>query len=136
VGAAVGVGSGAAVGLGTGVAVGGGAVGVGATVGEGSGVAVGVGVGSGGGVGVAVAGGLATENTAVTVAAEPVEGLKATVALYVPIFRPAVWTEKITRVEEFAGIVPFDGVMESQAVEAGAACHERELPPVLEMVID
>jgi hypothetical protein len=79
---------------------------------------------------------LLTENTTVTVAAEPVEGLKTTVALYVPIFKPAVWTEKVRCEDEFAGIVPFDGVMESQAVEGGAACHERELPPVLEIVID
>jgi hypothetical protein len=109
---------GAAVGLGFGVAVGGGLVGVGATV------------------GVAVAGGLVTENTTVTIAEEPAESLKAIVALYVPIFKAAVWTEKVTCEEEFAGIVPFDGVIESQAVAAGLACHERELPPVLEMVMD
>jgi hypothetical protein len=105
---------------------------VGATVGVGTGVAV----GSGGGVGVGVAGGLVTENITVTVAADPVEGLITTVALYEPIFEPAVWTEKVTREEEFAGTLPFDGVIESQAVEAGSACHERELPPVLEMVTD
>jgi hypothetical protein len=47
-----------------------------------------------------------------------------------------VWTEKTTRVEEFPGIVPFEGEMESQPVAAGSACHEREPPPVLEIVTD
>jgi hypothetical protein len=79
---------------------------------------------------------LVTENTTVTVAVGPVEDLKAIVALYVPMFKPAVWTEKTTRVEEFAGIVPFDGVTESQPVAAGLACHEREPPPVLDIVTD
>ncbi len=138
---AVGVGLEATVGVGVGVTptvdvgvtptVG---VGVTPTVGVGVGAVVGVGVGAVVGVGVGVT--ALTVNVAVTVTAEPTEGVTTTVAVYEPAARPATLTLNAGDEVTFGVLLPLVGLTVSQGAEGVPAVQVSVPPPMFVILMD
>lgn len=130
---AVGVGLEATVGVGVGVTP---TVDVGVTPTVGVGVTPTVGVGVGAVVGVGVGVTAVTVNVAVTVTAEPTEGVTTTVVVYEPAARPATLTLNAGDEVTFGVLLPLVGLTVSQGAEGVPAVQVSVPPPMFVILMD